>query len=298
MSREGKTSHKLSPLLGESAAIEQLRDFIVGVSLLNRPVVLFGDEGTGKELAARKIHAVGRTAHAPFEIADCTQLTERELEERLFACEDATIRAGLLQRDDSATVYLAHIEHASPWLLRELLRFLLDDRQGLEATPRLVFGSEFSYEELIGGDVLDLAFIDAISQIRVTIPPLRERVEDIPILCHYQMWLHTDSTELDERWEDFKENVLPGLMHYPWPGNVNELNALIHEFCTGVVDYDVEYESEVCRESISDPAAFLAGEFERCHAELIETLHIEQALGRVDMVLLPETDREYDDYVN
>ncbi|MCA8962703.1 MAG: sigma 54-interacting transcriptional regulator, partial [Planctomycetes bacterium] len=81
---DGKTAHKISPLLGESAAIEQLRDFIVGVSLLHRPVLLTGDEGTGKELAARKIHAVGRTASSPFVIVPCDRLTESEIDELLF----------------------------------------------------------------------------------------------------------------------------------------------------------------------------------------------------------------------
>ncbi|MEM7262933.1 MAG: sigma 54-interacting transcriptional regulator [Planctomycetota bacterium] len=294
---DGKVTQKLSPLLGESVAIEELRDFIVGVSLLDRPVLLLGDAGTGKELAARKIHAVGRSARAPFVVVDCGELSESEVEDVLFDPGGDGRQYGVLRQQSGATCYLSRIEHLSRNLAQRLIRFLDEEPADPETHPRLVLGSEFSYDELYEGQILDPEFLDRISQIRMRIPPLRDRAEDVPILCHYQLWLNAGNEELEDLWREFQEAVLPGLQHYPWPGNVNELNAMVREFCLGIYEEpceideaDVEEDDEV----IEDPAAYLAAELSRLYAEFTETLELEQALGRSDMVLLPDTDREAD----
>ncbi|MCA8962374.1 MAG: hypothetical protein KDC38_17740, partial [Planctomycetes bacterium] len=196
-----------------------------------------------------------------------------------------------------ATCYLSQIHHATPQTCRRLIRYLEDERNQSESSARLILGSEFTYEELYEGGILESDFLDLAAQVRVRIPALRERVEDIPILCHYQLWLHCDPAELEERWSEFRTEVLPGLLDYPWPGNVDELNALICEFCGD--GYEEEESGDeawaATPVTVVDPVAFLAEEFTRYHAELVELIRLEQTFGRNDLVLLPETDRGIDD---
>jgi len=222
---------KLSPLLGESPAIENLREFIVGVSLLDLPVLLLGDSGTGKDLAARKIHAVGRTARAPFVKANPELLNESEFEELLFDSMGDGRESGVLRSRLGSTCYIPGVEQLSPHISRELLRHLMDDRYRGESSCRLLFGSEYSFDDLRSGGLVEAALLEQISRLKLAILPLRERVEDIPILCHYQIWLNTAQADYDACWIHFRDNVLPGLMKYPWPGNVGELEELMHAYC-------------------------------------------------------------------
>ena len=107
------TLRKVSPLLGESVAIERLRDFVVGVSLIGGPVLLSGGVGTGKDLSARKIHAVGRTARAPYIRVSCRRFRESELEFLLFGNNDKHGCGGLLGSRSGSTCQISSAEHQS-----------------------------------------------------------------------------------------------------------------------------------------------------------------------------------------
>lgn len=257
MAREA-SAPEICPLLGESSAIEGLRDFIVGVSLIHQPVLILGAKGTGKSLAARKIHAVGRTAQAPFIHVDCSTTDERDLEEILFdPCGDG-VMTGVLHSKVGATCYLSHVESLSPLLERALLRHVLDHRNEGDRCTRLIFGSHYEYGDLAEGELIDPALFELISRYRTVIPPLRERVEDIPILCHYQLWLRMPNEKYPAAWESFQREMLPCLIHYPWPGNVDELNQLVRSYCDEQAHEALE---EIGPEL--DAAEYLARQFRR-----------------------------------
>lgn len=241
--------------------MDGLRDFIVGVSLMHRPVLLLGARGTGKLLAARKIHAVGRTAQAPFVHVDCSMNSEKDLDEILFDPSGDGVSTGLLFSRSGVSCYLSHIECLTPLLERALLRHVMDERQEGDRCTRVIAGSHYSMTDLIDGQLADLALLEELSRYRTEIPPLRDRVEDIPILCHYKLWLKTPSSRYDEVWESFQSDMLPCLLHYPWPGNINELNQLVESYCDE--RESVPNSSRDGRDPELDPVEHLTRQFRR-----------------------------------
>ncbi len=275
------TVHKVSPLLGESFAIEELRDFIVGVSILNEPVLFTGEAGTGKGLAASKIHAVGRFAWAPHRRLVCSRFQEFELERTLFGQERDT--PGLLHSDRCATCYISGIEHLTPRVTSRLVRHLLRQEKQPETRPRLIFGSRLELEEMGEGRGVDPGFLDLISRYHIRIPPLHERIEDIPILCNYQIWLNSAEEEYEERWEEFRELVLPDLLTYPWPGNVTELNEVVRTYC-GLPGVDAAG-AAAAGGPVTIDGYYLGEALRSLWADFLATLDVERLTGRHDLVL-------------
>lgn len=284
--------HKASPLLGDSLAIQELRDFIVGVSLLNDPVLLTGALGTGKELAARKIHAVGRTARAPFHAIRCEQLSSDEVEAVLFGDGSVT---GLLHQPAGGTCYVADVEHLSFTLMKRLSRHLLTpDPQGAEAygaRTRLLLGSCFSLDEIHEGCFLEASFLDLISCYHIEIPRLRDRLEDLPILCSYQVWLNCAGSEYERCWGSFRDEVLPDLLTYSWPGNVAELNDVVRRYCQGELSHSVGSPRDplTSERSGRHEAAYLERCLNELHEELLSVIGLEKLTGRHDLLLASTT---------
>ncbi|MFN0060075.1 MAG: sigma 54-interacting transcriptional regulator [Planctomycetota bacterium] len=275
-------TRKLSPLLGESLAIEQLRNFIVGVSLLREPVLLLGREGTGKALAARKIHAVGHFSQAPFLLVCCGRYSEPELAHLLFDSRGDGLSSGLLQVTQRLSCYLSGLETLRPRIVRRLLEWLDSSRAAGEQGPRLLFGSLRSYEQLRDAGTIDSALLDQLGRYRYQIPPLSERLEDIPILSHYQLWLCTQTAEYESRWQEFQRLVLPRLLTYAWPGNVRELNDVVAHFCASgamaIRADEVELSTVAAVES-------LRRQFAEWHRELVRSFELERLGGPSDLAL-------------
>ncbi|MGE3163391.1 MAG: sigma 54-interacting transcriptional regulator [Planctomycetota bacterium] len=284
--------HKASPLLGDSLAIQELRDFIVGVSLLDDPVLLTGAQGTGKELAARKIHAVGRTARAPFQSIRCDQVASADVETILFGSPSA---AGLLGQSAGGTCYLAGVEHLSFALMQRLSRHLIEPSvpsvDGYSARTRLILGSCFELRELQEGCFLDASFLDLVSCYHIDIPRLRDRLEDVPILCSYQIWLHCAGAEYERCWEGFRDEVLPDLLSYSWPGNVAELNDVVASYCRGELrELGAEACAAVPRAAAGHhEALYVARCLDDLHQELLSVIELEQLTGRHDLLLASST---------
>lgn len=283
---------KASPLLGESSAIRELRDFIVGVSLLSEPVLITGPSGSGKGLSARKIHAVGRTARAPFVKLGAGEYTAEQLVGMLFTGNPEDGSGGLLWSRRGGTIYLADFEELPAALLRELGKYLRVAPCAEEGLPRLIFGSRRSLEELQRSELVDDALLEQISTYSAWIPPLRDRVEDIPVLCSYQLWVHSTSDDYEQRWRAFKEDVLPNLMSYPWPGNVSELNGVIERYCGGHDGPLLSSETTSQINPVEDPVAYLSEHLRRLHEELRDLLATELRTGRSDLLLPGPARRE------
>ena len=290
-------------MLGESFAIEELRDFIVGVSILPDPVLLTGGKGTGKSLAASKIHAVGRTACLKHLQLDCDDCDAGELERVLFGGEGD--QPGALNSPDTSSCYLSRIEALTPRLVDRLTQHLMTPVANGAVRPRIVFGSRYDLSQLLERGEIDSAFLDLISRYSVRIPPLAERIEDIPILCSYQIWLNSPPEEYDERWDDFQEYILSDLLTYPWPGNVSELIEVIRSYC-GLAPGETEaWERPVSEESTpsrapagSQDALFLQQAFQLFYEEFLTTIELEQLSGRHDIVIADSsvTNRIFDEH--
>jgi len=225
-------------LVGESLAMQTVREQIARVAPTDSTVLVTGETGTGKELAARAIHRGSRRAHQPFVAVNCAALTETLLESELFGHERGAYtgadraRPGLFEAAHRGTLFLDEAGEMPLSLQSKLLRVLMDGqvlRVGA-TTPRavdvrVIAATHRDLQQRIadGGFRHDLYYRLAV--IPLGIPPLRERPEDIAVLADYFRQLV--AVNLNVRPRSISETAMQKLVRYRFPGNVRELCNLI-----------------------------------------------------------------------
>jgi two-component system response regulator HydG len=234
-----------SGMVGESRAVVHLKSLIDRVAPQDASVLILGESGTGKELVARTIHARSRRSARPFVAINCAALSETLLESDLFGHERGAFtgavaqKKGKLEMAEGGTVFLDEIGELAPGLQAKLLRVLQErtfERVGGTHTMpldiRLVAATnrDLNAEAKRGHFRLDL--YHRLNVIALKAPPLRERVEDIPLLAAHFMKLA--GARCGRRLAGATEECLHCLMRYPWPGNIRELqNAIEHAAILG-----------------------------------------------------------------
>jgi transcriptional regulator with GAF, ATPase, and Fis domain len=234
-----------SGMIGESKAILHLKSLIDRVGPQDASVLVLGESGTGKELVARTIHARSRRSARPFVAINCAALSETLLESDLFGHERGAFtgavaqKKGKLEMAEGGTVFLDEIGELAPGLQAKLLRVLQErtfERVGgthtLPLDIRLVAATnrDLSAEAKRGTFRLDL--FHRLNVIALKAPPLRERIEDIPLLTAY--FVKSAGARCGRRLAGATEECLHCLMRYPWPGNIRELqNAIEHAAILG-----------------------------------------------------------------
>jgi transcriptional regulator with GAF, ATPase, and Fis domain len=234
-----------SGMIGESQPILHLKSLIDRVAPQDASVLILGESGTGKELVARTIHGRSRRSARPFVAINCAALSETLLESDLFGHERGAFtgavaqKKGKLEMAEGGTVFLDEIGELAPGLQAKLLRVLQErtfERVGgthtLPLDIRLVAATnrDLAAEAKRGNFRLDL--FHRLNVIALKAPPLRERIEDIPLLAAY--FLKSAGARCGRRLEGATEECLHCLMRYPWPGNIRELqNAIEHAAILG-----------------------------------------------------------------
>lgn len=206
------------PLLGASRAVDELRDFIVSVSLREEPVLITGPPGVGKSLAAGKIHAIGPCSASPCWVADAG----------VWSAEAIDMALSGRDRVGPGTIYVREATDLDARSARTLVRAI----EGGTRT-RLVLGGcgdpfDPEWDELRAAGLLDA------TPYWHAIPALRERREDVPILSRYQVWLNSLPDEFEARWDRVRSELMPTLLDHSWPENVRELNVVLGEHCGGI----------------------------------------------------------------
>ncbi len=228
----------MGSLIGESAPfVKALRQ----ISLLARcdaTVLLSGETGTGKELAARAIHYLSARAGGPFIPVNCSALPETLLENELFghtkgAYTDALLpQQGLIAEAESGTLFLDEIDGLSLTAQAKILRFLqegeyrpLGGRQALQADVRIVAATNSNLVEKAKAGTFREDLYFRLHILSLSLPPLRERPEDIPLLAKYFLKKYCRRFRSD--YKILSPAALMKLSSYAWPGNVRELEAVI-----------------------------------------------------------------------
>jgi DNA-binding NtrC family response regulator len=214
-------------------------------------VIITGETGTGKELAARAVHYLSRRAAFPFVSVNCGSLTETLLEEELFGHERGAFtsadrpRRGLIAEAARGTLFLDEIDSLPPKAQTDLLRVVQDKRyravgsnREQDADVRIVAATNRCLEQLIAGGSFRPDLYYRLSVFSIRLPALRERVEDIlPLARHF---IHKHSAP--ERTVQLTERACSRLSSGKWPGNVRELeNAIIrgiHYADDGLIDVE------------------------------------------------------------
>ena len=227
-------SEKLpAEILGVSAAAADIRDFVEEAAKSVVPVLLGGEPGTGKQLAAQSVHEKSSRRKGPILMIDCALYYERELNRELFGyggpgtvCKE---RKGILEFSNRGTCYFSHIEEVTPALQDRLLRFLtagcfrrLGDGKEIRSDARLIVSSDKNLEGFVHAGLFNEDFFAAIAGQYLFFPPLRERKEDIPLMAEaltasYAGELSTKPPAV------FSPESFEALQCYPWPLNVDEL---------------------------------------------------------------------------
>jgi transcriptional regulator with GAF, ATPase, and Fis domain len=233
-------------LIGESAAMNNILQFIGRVAPTDSTVLIRGESGTGKEVVARAIHNNSKRKENPFVAVNCAAITESLLESEMFGHERGaftgatTMKKGRLEVANTGTVFLDEIGEMSPLLQAKLLRVLQNrefERVGgtrpMKVDVRFLAATNRNLEEAMktGGFRPDLFY--RLNVVSVTLPPLREHREDIPLLAMYFAAVYSEKCKRPI--EGLSPEARSLLMNYGWPGNVRELeNAMERAVVLGV----------------------------------------------------------------
>jgi two-component system response regulator AtoC len=229
----------LENIIGESPALREVLDTIRQVAPSSANVLIEGESGTGKELAAHAIHNLSRRNKAKFVTVHCAALSPQLLESELFGHERGAFtgahdrRIGRFEQANGGTVFLDEIGEIDASTQVKLLRVISEERafervggnQTLRADVRLIAATNKNLEKLVADGKFrdDLYF--RLNVVHVTMPPLRERKEDIPMLV--RGFLRHFSKANEKPLLDLTADAMNALLTYNWPGNVRELRTAI-----------------------------------------------------------------------
>jgi two-component system response regulator AtoC len=229
----------LENIWGESAALHEVLDTIKQVAPSSANVLIEGESGTGKELAAHAIHNLSRRNKAKFVAVHCAALSPQLLESELFGHEKGAFtgaserRIGRFEQANGGTLFLDEVGEIDPSTQVKLLRIMSEDRafervggnQTLHADVRLIAATNKNLEKLVQeGKFRDDLFF-RLNVVRITMPPLRERKEDIPLLV--RGFLRHFCKANDKPLLDLTPDAMNAFLTYDWPGNVRELRTAI-----------------------------------------------------------------------
>ncbi len=236
---EQKEKYGIEQIIGKSKAINDVYQLVEKIAQSAATTVLIqGESGTGKDLIAKSIHYSSDRADKPFMNITCSALPETLLESELFGYEkgaftDAkTQKKGLLELADGGSVFLDEIADMGLILQAKMLRFLEEKSfkrvggvRDIRVDVRVLASTNKNIEEAVKRGEFREDLYYRLKVIPVTMPPLRERKEDIPLLIKYFIDLY--AKELRKKSPTFSKEALEFLASYSWPGNIRELRNII-----------------------------------------------------------------------
>jgi len=231
--------HRLSNLVGSSSAMQRVYEATLQVAPSRASVIISGESGTGKELIAAAIHEHSPRAARPFVKLHCAALAETLLESELFGHERGAFtgaigrREGRFYQADGGTLFLDEIGEISPNIQVKLLRFLQErefervgGNQTVKVDVRIVAATNKNLLALVKEGKFREDLYYRLNVVSIEMPPLRARVEDIPLLAvHFLRKYAAENGKEEVR--GFTDEALAALVHYPWPGNVRELENAV-----------------------------------------------------------------------
>jgi DNA-binding NtrC family response regulator len=233
-----KRDYHFRDLISKSAAMQRVFDLSRSAARSQSTILVLGESGTGKELLARAIHAESGRADAHFVAVSCAALTETLLESELFGHEKGSFtgavarRAGKFESAHGGTLFLDEIGDISPKLQLDLLR-VLEERKffrvggsdPVEVDVRIIAATNRDLRKASADGSFREDLYYRLNVIPITLPPLRDRREDIPLLVDH--FLERLSVETSGRVDTVSAEALALLMRHDWPGNVRELRNVL-----------------------------------------------------------------------
>ena len=233
----------LHSLIGHAPAMQAVYDLIVKVSGADCNVVIVGESGTGKELAARAIHFTGPRAETPFVAVNCGALPETIVERELFGHERGAFtgavstQPGYFESASGGTIFLDEFTELSPAAQVKLLRVIqqreitrVGSTAPIHIDVRILAATNRDPEECLRTGRLREDLFYRLSVVTLTMPPLRDRIDDIPVLVEH--FLRKRRQRYSRAPQRLTPAALDALMAHTWPGNVRELGNVIERATT------------------------------------------------------------------
>jgi DNA-binding NtrC family response regulator len=223
-----------SPLIGGCDAIARLRAQVSRVAKVAAPVLIWGESGSGKELTAQAIHAQSDRATGPFVPINCGAIAPSLIHSELFGYERGAFtganrgKAGLIESADGGTLFLDEIGDLPRDLQANLLRFLqekticrLGSTRAIRVDVRVIAASHVQLQQAVASGDFREDLYYRLAVLPVTVPPLRERREDLVALAEH--FFHVYASEKSPRLKGFSNRAIEAILEHDWPGNVREL---------------------------------------------------------------------------
>jgi two-component system response regulator HydG len=240
--RELRSADKFQGIIGTSPHMQKVFDLVTNASRSDAPVIIYGESGTGKELVARAIHRLSERYRGPYVKVNCAALTESLLESELFghvkgaytgAVKD---RSGRFETAHGGNIFLDEIGDLPLSTQVKLLRVLEEkiiERVGANASipvnVRIISATNRNLMKLIEAGLFREDLYFRINVIPVHLPPLRERIEDIPLLA--DAFFNKIRLKVDKEFTGISRETMEALINYTWPGNVRELKSAFEYAC-------------------------------------------------------------------
>ncbi len=225
---------KFDNILGKSKGIKDVIEMVKKIASTNSNILILGESGTGKELIARSIHVNSRRANKPFVPLDCAAVPETLIESELFGHEkgaftDAHVsRDGIFEIANTGTLFLDEIGELGMDLQAKLLRVIqernirkIGGRKEIGLDIRIIAATNRDLKKAIEEKMFREELYFRLNVICITLPPLRERIEDIPELSDYFLKKYFESNGIPVK--PVSKEAMEGLKAYHWPGNIREL---------------------------------------------------------------------------
>jgi two-component system C4-dicarboxylate transport response regulator DctD len=246
--RRTVNEHSLrSRIMGTSRAIESLLASIAELASTDVSIILYGETGVGKDLVARCLHDFGRRQKGHYVAVNCAAIPETMVESEFFGHEAGAFtsafkaRVGKLEHASGGTLFLDEIDSMPPSIQGKLLRVLNDrmverlgSNRSIEVDIRPIAASKIDLRAAGAEGRFRLDLYYRLSVVELTIPPLRDRKEDIPLLFEY--FAASAAEAYGRELRPLSSVTLNWLMTHPWPGNVRELRNAAERYALGIAE--------------------------------------------------------------
>ena len=233
------TPSRADEALGQSEIFLEFQERLSRVAPVNRPTLLLGERGSGKELAANRLHYLSKRWQGPFLTLNCSALSPSLIESELFGYEKGAFtgaaqrRVGRFEAADGGTLFLDEIGNIPMEVQEKILRVVeystferVGSSESIEVDVRIIAATNADVQVLAAKKIFKQDLLDRLSFEVLIVPPMRERKDDILLLVNHfagRMAVELGWTEIPQ----FSLEAIKALEGYPWPGNVRELKNVV-----------------------------------------------------------------------
>lgn len=232
------TRFDFSSIIGKSPRMKELFEMLSMVAPTDATILLLGESGTGKEIVANAIHQNSQRMEMPYVKVSCAALPETLLESELFGHERGAFtgamskKKGRFELADNGTIFLDEIGEMSPLTQTKILRVLQEmefesvgGTKTIQVDVRIITATNKDLDEEVRKGRFREDLYYRLNVVPITIPPLRERKDDIPILVEHFFRIYREKNR--RTITGFEPRVMDAFIRYPWPGNVRELENIV-----------------------------------------------------------------------